>query len=610
MNNSKSIYFRPFLWFVLINSFVAILLSFRYFSYLPSLPSDVLGITFLFSSVVSQMLLLPLLLGMITLPLLFISKRVYLLTTSLIATLGLLLLLVDTFVFAQYRFHLNAVVVELALSGQVVDFSLMNKLAMFGLFILVFCIEYFLLSYCFAHRIFKETALFKKIISVLLITLLLSNGIHIWAAANAHQPVTMIKRYLPLFYPATANSFMKKQGWLDLEALTAEKNRKVKVEGDLNYPKSALQTHQPTKLNHIVFIVIDSWRFDTFNEKNTPNIAHYAEKGRVFENHYSTGNATRTGIFGLFYGLPGTYWHSFLANQQSPILIQRMQSLGYQMGIFASAHLTKPEFNQTVFRDIENLRVRTEGSSPSGRDIQLTNDWLDWYGQQDLQKPTFSFLFYDAPHGYDFPKTYPEIYSPMVSSVDYLALNNNYDATPLFNRYKNSVHFVDSLVADVFKMIESRSEFNETIFVITGDHGQELNDNALNFWGHNSNFTDAQIKVPFIVITPENKASYVDRRMTSHQDVAPTILKHYLGVDSALSDYSLGMDLFDASSQREWVFSSSYNAYGIIDKKSILEVDNFGQYQQLDKKNRPNDAVKVNYQHLQHALNDMKQFMK
>jgi membrane-anchored protein YejM (alkaline phosphatase superfamily) len=569
-----------------------------------------MGITFIISSVTSQMLLLPLLCGLLTLPFLLVSKRVYFIVASLIATSGILLLVIDTFVFAQYRFHLNAVVVELALSGQVVDFSIMNKLMIFVLFMAVLSIEYFLLTHLFSRDFFSKTSIIKKFVGLLFVTLLLTNSIHIWAVANTYQPVTMVKRYLPLFYPATANSLMKKYGWIDLAALTAEKNRKIDVKGDLNYPISPLQTHQPTKLNNIVFIVIDSWRFDTFNTENTPNIARYAEQGKVFKNHYSTGNATRTGIFGLFYGISGTYWHSFLANQQSPILIQRMQSLGYQMGIFASAHLTNPEFNQTVFRNIPNLRVSTEGESPSSRDTQLTNDWMDWYGQQDRQKPTFSFLFYDAPHGYDFPKTYPEVFSPMAESVDYLALNNNYDATPLFNRYKNSVHFVDSLVADVFEMIESRSEFDDTVFVITGDHGQELNDNKLNFWGHNSNFTDAQIKVPFIVITPENKAHHLDNRMTSHQDVAPTILKNYLGVDSALFDYSLGMDLLDTSSQREWVLSSSYNAYGIIDDKSILEVDNFGQYQQLDKSNRPNKAIEVNYQHLQQALNEMKQFMK
>ena len=72
----------------------------------------------------------------------------------------------------------------------------------------------------------------------------------------------------------------------------------------------------------------------------------------------------------MFYGIPGTYWHSFLANQQSPVLTQRLQSLDYQLGIFAAASLEKPEFSQTVFRDVKNLRMGSEGDSVGFEDIE------------------------------------------------------------------------------------------------------------------------------------------------------------------------------------------------------------------------------------------------
>ncbi|POF60458.1 choline-sulfatase, partial [Vibrio vulnificus] len=130
----------------------------------------------------------------------------------------------------------------------------------------------------------------------------------------------------------------------------------------------------------------------TFNADNTPNMWKYAQSGVVFNNHIATGNATRTGIFGLFYGIPGTYWHGFLANQQSPVLIDRLQALDYQLGIFTAAQLRKPEFNQTVFTKVENLRIGSEGGRPSELDADLTQDWLAWYDQRDKSKPTFSFL--------------------------------------------------------------------------------------------------------------------------------------------------------------------------------------------------------------------------
>ena len=54
----------------------------------------------------------------------------------------------------------------------------------------------------------------------------------------------------------------------------------------------------------MVWIVVESWRFDTMNRENTPNIWEFGQKALVFNNHYSGGNASRFGGFSLLYGLP------------------------------------------------------------------------------------------------------------------------------------------------------------------------------------------------------------------------------------------------------------------------------------------------------------------
>ena len=68
-----------------------------------------------------------------------------------------------------------------------------------------------------------------------------------------------------------------------------------------------------------------------------------------FEHHYSTGNGTRFGIFGLMYGLPGGYWHAALAERRGPVLIDAMDDLGYQFFVYGSAPLDSPEFHRTAF---------------------------------------------------------------------------------------------------------------------------------------------------------------------------------------------------------------------------------------------------------------------
>lgn len=599
-------------WFILINSIIAMLIATRCFAFLPELPTEPLGILFIIVSIFSQMVLLAGIIGLVTLPAIAIhSPRIRNGIQALIASMGIAALFIDTLVFAQYRFHINAVVLELVLSGQVVSFPLITWLTVIGGVIALIAAQYTLIVWLEKPAAITQKKLGRKFAIVTFFALLATHGIHIWAAANAYQPVTTVQRYIPLFYPATANSMMKKYGWIDEEAIARQKSMKINHKSDLNYPLAPLQKEVIEKPINIMILAVDSWRADTFNAENTPNMWKYAQNGVIFENHISTGNATRTGIFGLFYGIPGTYWHGFLANQKSPVLIDRLQELNYDMGIFTAAQLEKPEFNQTVFKNIPNLRIKSEGNLPSDLDQDLTKDWLEWYSNRDTSKPAFSFLFYDAPHGYDFPKGYTPRYEPMLNEVNYLELNNDSDPTPFFNRYKTSVHFVDSMAKKVLDKLKETGDLDNTIVIITGDHGQEMNDNHLNFWGHNSNFTNAQVHVPFAIFGPKISSKAIDWNiddLTSHEDVVPTLMKNYLGITSNIKDYSVGEDLLGKRIERNWIMSSNYSGYAIIDKKSILEVGATGQYQLLDKTNRPMKDGDLNYQYLQEALDQISIF--
>lgn len=598
--------------FLIVNILLSIGIATRYFFFMPELPSGALGLAFIVTSLIGQMALLGALIGLIGWVATLFPQRIFFLLLSFLASLTLSILVIDTFVFSQYRFHINEVVLKLVLSGDVVDFSFLTWLTAALFFVLMMSIEFLILLYL-KKRISQQKPIRKKaLVTVFIVSFFTFNFIHIWAAANAYQPVQIVKNYLPLFQPATANGFMRKHGWINEEALAQQKALSLKVSSDLNYPRETLSMVSVDKPVNILFLIVDSWRFDTFNADNTPNLWSYSQGGVTFSNHMSTGNATRTGIFGLFYGMPATYWQSFLSNQKSPVFMDRLQELQYQLGIFASASLTDPEFNRTVFSKISDLRLRSEGASPAERDQNLTEDWLRWYQARDKSKPTFSFLFYDAPHGYDFPNDYDKQYTPMLSTVNYLALNNDTDPTPFMNRYKTSVRYVDDLAKKVLDELRDSGETENTIVVITGDHAQELNDNKLNYWGHNSNFTAAQIHVPFVIIGPgfSSADSRNIQALTSHEDIVPTLMKNYLGVNSPIDSYSEGLDLLHGKIKRDWVLSSSYSGYAMITKDSILEVGAGGQYNVYDLSNRVQKDVEPNYTYLKDALESISRFKK
>src|SRR5690606_30143073 len=210
------------------------------------------------------------------------------------------------------------------------------------------------------------------------------------------------------------------------------------------------------------------------------------------------------------------------------------------------------------------------------------------------------------------PICYHHQRQPMVSSMNYLELDNDFDPQLVYNRYRTSVHYVDSLVKQVLDRLQASGELDHTLVLITGDHGEEMNDNKLNYWGHNSNFTNAQVKVPFALIGPgiEPKSAWNDvNAVTSHEDVAPTFLKHVLGVDSPLETYTTGQSLLDEPVQRPWVLSSDYNGYALISQDAILELSAVGSYRLLDRTNRPKEG-EVNFAHVQQALEVLSRFYK
>lgn len=607
---------KSFLVYLALNLFIVLLLSFNYNKYIITESYNILNWIYLILAIIGHYFSLTLVTGIVFLPLLFIKNlKTRTLAISFFISVLIMLMYIDTLIFHQYRFHLNGIILNLFFADKVIEFPAIMyfQIALYIIALLAF--EYYIYYLIQVKIKINKKSYIRKSMMFFVICVFSSHIIHIWGSANFVSNITNVTKYLPLYYPTSSNSLIRKLGLIDEEMLERQKKLKLKSTSDLNYPKNKLIINNISSKYDIIFIVIDSWRFDTLSEEVTPNILRFTKnnKSLVFNNHFSAGNSTRTGIFGLFYGLPGTYWHSFYSNGKSPLLIDRLQGLDYQIGIYASAQLYRPEFNKTVFVNIPNLRVKSSSELIEDKDIEITKEWIKWYDYIDNSKPSFSFLFYDSPHSYTFKKNYSTKFKPMVNKLNFLDLDDDFDKNLIFNRYKTSVHFTDSLIGQVIKHIDQKGKKNKTLIVITGDHGQEMNDNNLNYWGHNSNFTKYQVKVPLIIITPNNidtNKKWIESNVfTSHVDIVPTIMKNILGVNSTVKDYSTGVDLFGSVITRDWVFASSYSKYAIIDKNSITEIGTSGLYEVLDLSNRKIET-NININNVNEALKEMSSFYK
>lgn len=573
----------------LVGLIVFALLGIRYMSW-AAWPNTGWGWTYLVTTYPSHYWLLALLASIPLLLLAFFVRGIWLvLAASVIYSLGFVLIFIDTLVFDQYRFHINWFVIDFLINdpdGQVIHFPLLMWLIALGGAMAVLVAVFLAMAYLW-RRALQGPITIGKWHLLCFALLLASHFLHAWADANLVKDVVRQPRFYPLMQPTTAQTFMERQGLVDLEARKANTLDTSSVDhSDINYPKAPLQCRPEQSPPNILLITIDSWRADAFSQRITPNMHAFAQQnGLIFNRHFSGSNSTRAGIFSMFYGIPGTYWHAFLASGVPSPLITELQNQGYGLGIFTAARLTSPEFDRTVFATVDNLRLGSSGATPAERDLDLTEGWLDWLNEhqkQNADKPFFGFLFYDAPHGYSYPDDYAGPFQPAWKTVNYFSLNNDFDPEPFLNRYWNAVHYNDHLIDRVLKDLEKRDLLENTWVIITGDHGQEFNDLKQNYWGHNSNFSKYQLQVPFVIHAPGQRTGTVDT-LTTHYDLSSTLLSQALACSNDTRDYSVGRNLLAPSIEEQSAFmAASYSHYAMVSPEKIVAIDSVGRYTIID----------------------------
>lgn len=330
---------------------------------------------------------------------------------------------------------------------------------------------------------------------------------------------------------------------------------------------------------NIVICVLDSWRSDMFTPELTPNITSFAKEARVFDNHLSGGNGTRYGLFTMLYGLHGSYWFPVLEQKRSPVMIDALQSAGYDLRVFSSASMNFPEFRDTAWSTLpEGAILDTFPSDLKSyeKDNILCDAFEGWLAQRADDRddrPFFSFVLIDAPHQpYNNPGG---PYEPSVDKLDYIELGRTTDGPELArlqervkNTYKNSVHHADQTTARFLRALQQAGEAENTIVIVTGDHGEEFFE--CGFWGHTSSFSPEQVRVPFLISGPGIEPG-METRPTSHLDVSSTLLER-LGVDPALRPkYSLGYDLFAPLEKRDRVVAG-WSDIGLWTESGIFDL--------------------------------------
>lgn len=518
------------------------------------------------------------------LPIFFKSRKSTLFIAFLFDLAFLFYLTTDSYIFPFYHTHFNWAMVQMIVfgGGRVVQFSKVMMLEIGAVFILLCLIG--CLGVWISQKAWNRKLVVSSTLAILL-AFFVANVTYVWGFAHFDTRITSVYETIPFAQPLRMNRRLAKWGLIDQEAVAKRKVVQDNRTG-MNYPLHPLKCDRKDGYN-ILFLFVDTLRYDMLTNEIMPNTAAFAKENVRFWNHYSNGNNTRHGVFSLFTGLPGQYWRKSLTSGTPAVLIKALQQQGYEIGLFAGAPWDMPEFHKTIFSTIPNLRINPRGTNAVESDANAVEDFESWLSSLKPGSRFFSFIFLDSVHAYDFPKS-PEFeyFKPYWKSVNHMELNNSFDPTEYLARYKNAVRYSDSLIQKVLDFLKQKKLLDNTIVVISSDHGDEFNDNKLNFWSHGGNFTDPQIKVPMVIHWPGKKPANVEY-MTSHLDLVPTLLPEVLGCSNPTEDYSVGQNIWREARRRNWVYSSGYSRDAFVEKDRIVLINKAGALEFLDKTYRP-----------------------
>jgi uncharacterized protein len=407
---------------------------------------------------------------------------------------------------------------------------------------------------------------------VLLPVVFLEKTIYASAHLGRDREITSLARHFPLYAPVPMEDLASK-----VLGMPSTKPAQLELEGfALDYPLETPRVPPGGPRPNVLVLVVDCLRRDMLAPDTMPNTWAWTGRGvRRFENHVSSGNSTRYGIFGLIYGLHGSYWFEFEEEGRSPVLIDELARLGYRFGIYSSTSMNYPELRDTAWSTIQDDVHDDFGELEPWRRDELAAAALSrWLGAQaDKDEPFFAFLLLDSPHQtYSHPPGATP-FTPSAPDLDYMAMTRNEGPPPevlaaVRNRYKNAVHHADAVVGEVLAALRSSGLEDDTWVVVTGDHGEEFLE--CGFYGHTSAYTPQQVEVPFLLRGP-GIPSGVETRPTSHLDFAPTVLEA-LGADPRMrSRWCLGENLLAPPAERMRVIGG-WNELGIWTDDAILRV--------------------------------------
>ena len=310
---------------------------------------------------------------------------------------------------------------------------------------------------------------------------------------------------------------------------------------------------------NIVLITLDCVRPDFLGcyghkDVKTPNIDSLSSQGVIVDRAYSHSSVTGPSLMSLFTSrFPfdhGVRFNATPAETKLPVMAQILQKHDYRTAAFVGGYMLNSRlgFNRgfgyyddkMVNSKVEELVLSMFGyyKEWGGSKIKkfsrnanrLTDSAVKWLGSTDNKKPFFLWLHYfDAHDQFRLPQPLHYLY---------------------FRRrdYKKNVEFMDYHIGRLVDDLKKRNLYEKTLFIVTSDHGESLNDyqfQGRDYHGHSMLAYDVTLRVPLILCGPGAVKGIRSKQTFRHVDILPTLLS-YLNLSADIDGDFEGQNLLEA----------------------------------------------------------------
>ncbi len=314
---------------------------------------------------------------------------------------------------------------------------------------------------------------------------------------------------------------------------------------------------EPSPLN-VILISIDTLRADYLKLYSdhgvvTPNIEALARTGVVFDNAIAQVPYTLPSHCTLFTGnYPSS--HGVRDNvrdvlpESMPTLAGLFRNAGYQTAGFAGSMVLSRQTG--LGRGFDHYDDTFSRADVHGEDLgaierpaeDVLASFQDWFSKRNRAQNFFAFLHFYDPHS---PYAPPAAFDSGSGDMKEL--------------YRGEIRYVDSVLGELFATLKNETVWDNTVIVLTSDHGEMLLDHAE--FGHGFFVYQQALHVPFILRDPGNKQGIRIRDVVQLADVAPTLLQAAeIANPPEMHGESLIPLLSGSAKKNRFAFSESYFA--------------------------------------------------